>query len=76
MKTLAEAIAKRNAPMLVIEGVGMPLNEKRENRNTLERLFASLFNWSMLFYFILAVVVIILGMLYISGHINSYPSSN
>jgi hypothetical protein len=76
MKELASDIAKRHSPRIVIDGVGMPLDKKREERNISERVLASLFNWSMVFYLFLAILVIVIGLLYSYGYLISYPASN
>lgn len=76
MKELASNIAKRNSPQLVIDGVGMPLDKRRMERKPSERILASLFNWSMVFYLILFILMAIIGMLYSYGYLYSYSTSN
>ncbi len=76
MKELAGNIAQRNNPLLVVNGVGMPLNDKRGERSFKERVFSSLFNWSMLFYLGLEVTIIIIAFLYNIGYLHSYPVTN
>lgn len=76
MKELAGNIAQRNSPLLVVDGVGMPMDDKRARRSSPKRIFASLFNWSMVYYLILAILIIIVGMLYNNGYIHSFPTNN
>jgi hypothetical protein len=70
MKELGEGIASRHLPHLSVDGIGMPLSEKREERSTRERVAASLLNYSMIFYLLLAVVIALLLVAYLSGSIR------
>jgi hypothetical protein len=76
MKELASEMAKRHSPQLFIDGVGMPLDKIREERKSSERVLTSLFNWSMVFYLALVILVIIVGVLYSYGYLHSYPTGN
>lgn len=81
MKVLAENIAQRHsAPKGVaedslaevrVDGVGMPLSEKRERSTSVKRLSRSAFNYSMLFYILLVVLNIVVGLIYYYGLIHS-----
>lgn len=73
MKNLAEEIAARHKASLVVEGIGMPLTEKRENWPVRQRSLHALFNGSMAFYVLLVLLVLITGMLYRWGMIVSPP---
>ena len=71
MKDLAEDIARRHQMGHVVDGVGMPLTKRREERTVRQRVVAALFNWSMFFYAALSVLVLILAWLYALGAIQT-----
>lgn len=84
MKELAENIARRHIipPKLGeedqnanVDGVGMPLSEEREQSSQLTRMRRSAFNYSMLFYIILVLLNIVVGVSYYYGFIHSTPAS-
>jgi hypothetical protein len=85
MKELAEGIARRNnppkilgeanQPQINVDGVGMPLSEDRERSNRRKRVIRSAFNYSMLFYMMLVVLNIVVGLMYHFGLIHSNPPS-
>ncbi|CAA9366999.1 MAG: hypothetical protein AVDCRST_MAG68-4953 [uncultured Gemmatimonadetes bacterium] len=71
MKELAEDIAKRHSPKIEVDGVGMPLSEKRENWRPGPRAFHAATNASMGFYLLLVLLMLVLGILYWVGGITN-----
>lgn len=71
MKVLAEEIASRNEPKLIIDGIGMPFSEERENRIPSKRVIFSLFNSSMFFYLALIICILILTYMFHTGIIQN-----
>jgi hypothetical protein len=71
MKELGEGLASRHLPTLKVDGIGMPLSDKREERSTRERVVSSLANYSMIFYLLLALVNSLLLVAYLSGLIGA-----
>jgi uncharacterized membrane protein len=64
MKELADNIAQRSGFMLLVDGVGMPISSKGKKPNL---FIQSVFNSSMIFYYLLASIFIILALLQIFG---------
>lgn len=62
MKELANNISQRRDPQIIVDGVGMPLEVERAKRSIFQRVMASLFNWSMIFYLFLALAIIVSGL--------------
>lgn len=75
MKIKAENMAERHNQKTVVDGVGLPLSEEREQRKVETRVLNSLFNNSMFFYLVLAFIIVILAILFEAGYITSYPST-
>jgi hypothetical protein len=73
MKNLAEEIAARHKTSLVVEGIGMPLTEERENWRVRQRSIHAAFNGSMAFYLLLVLLVLVTGVMYWWGMIASSP---
>ena len=71
MKTLAERIGARHGLVEYTDGVGMPLSEERENRRVVLRAVRALFNWSMFFYGLIAVLIAALLCLYLAGVVDN-----
>lgn len=75
MKKLAENLAVRGAHKLEIEGVGMPLTDEREDWKPLRRAGHALVNSSMLFYLVVALVLLFVLQLYEHGAIQTVATS-
>lgn len=71
MKRLAESIGARHGLVAYTDGVGMPLSEARENRSVVLRAVRALFNWSMFFYGVIAIIITVLLSLYLAGLIDN-----
>jgi hypothetical protein len=72
MKTLQESLLRRNAPNLIVDGVGMPVSSARQSSSTAHRVFRSIFNWSMSFYYGLLVIDSAAILAHLTGGLNSY----
>lgn len=71
MKRLAEEMAERHhEPETSVDGVGMPLTNSREERTSSQRVWTSMFNYSMLFYIFLLIIMEIIAALYLLGVIK------
>ncbi len=73
MKRLAEDRVRIRAPQLVVDGVGMPLDERRETWNARQRAMHALWNPSMVFYWMLLLLVALVAVLHGFGVIHSTP---
>jgi hypothetical protein len=71
MKKVSESIAQRHNVAGYVDGVGMPMSEKRENRVMSRRVAAALFNLSMFFYAAVGVIVLSLLLLHAFGYIDN-----
>jgi hypothetical protein len=73
MKILAERILRRRSSgsHLEIDGVGAVLTEQRENLKYYQRVLHSLFNKSMVFYWLVMILLSILSILFYSGIITN-----
>ena len=74
MKELAESRAKEHTPQIIVDGVGMPLTNRRENWNTAARAWHAVFNQSMAFYWLLLAMAVGVAILYSTGLIHSFPA--
>ena len=71
MKILAETRARLHAPQITVDGVGMPLEERRETWNPWRRAIHAVCNPSMAFYWILLVLITIVATLHDLGLIHT-----
>jgi hypothetical protein len=62
MKELADNITRRSGFMLLVDGVGMPISTKTKQTNL---VLQSVFNSSMIFYYLLTAIFMILALLQI-----------
>jgi len=64
MKELADNIARRSGFMLLFDGVGMPIITRTKQTNL---VMQSAFNSSMIFYYLLTAIFMVLALLQIFG---------
>jgi hypothetical protein len=76
MKTLQGAMLARSPAILIFDGVGMPVSAARQSSPPVQRVFHSIFNWSMTFYFGLLAIDGIAILVYNLGGFHSKPSSH
>jgi hypothetical protein len=73
MKILAKGLALRQALKLTIQGVGMPLTDRREQWSPRRRALHAAFNASMIFYLLLCLFLVVLATLVKHGVIHAFP---
>ena len=56
MKSLQDGMLERSHANLIFDGVGMPISANRQSSSVSQRVWESVFNWSMAFYYGLLVI--------------------
>jgi hypothetical protein len=73
MKQLAEELAQRHDPAMVVDGIGVRLSRKREQRTPRQRAWHAVFNQSMAFYWGMGAVLLLAAMGFAMGVVHSLP---
>jgi hypothetical protein len=73
MKKLSQQRVKRANPNATVDGVGMPLDPARTEKN---RRMRSLFNGSMFFYLLLGTLDLLVWLFYGLGVVRSFPGGS
>ena len=73
MKDLQQDILRRDNTSFIFDGVGMPVSSERQRGSTWHRVFHSLFNSSMAFYFGLLIIDVLAVIAYALGEFHFKP---
>jgi hypothetical protein len=73
MNNLQEGMVQRSHANLIFDGVGMPISAKRQGRPVSRRVWHSVFNWSMAFYYGLLLIDGLAFLVYYLSGIHSKP---